>query len=224
MKLLLVEDERKLLNALSRLLRQNGYQVDVAMDGNDGLTKAVSGDYDLLVLDRMLPFRDGISIVKEYRNQGFHNPVLFLTAKDTPGDRVVGLDSGADDYLVKPFSMEELLARLRALGRRKEKELVNSTISIAGLKLDRLKCEVTKDQELIKLSIKEASLLELLMSNYGQVVTKERIYEWVWGYNSQAEFANIDLYVHYLRKKLNTNNIKTVRGIGYFFTEDVHVS
>jgi DNA-binding response OmpR family regulator len=224
MKLLLVEDEVKLTKALSHLLKQNGYMVDVATDGETGLEMAGAGGYDLIILDRMLPGRDGISVIKEFRGQGFHTPVIFMTAKDSPQDRVEGLDSGADDYLIKPFSTDELLARLRALARRKNKELVANTITVAGLTLDPLKCEVTKGADRIQLSIKEALLLELLMRNYGQVVTKELIFERVWGYCSETEFANIDLYIHYLRKKLNISSIKTVRGVGYFLQEEAHVS
>lgn len=224
MKLLLVEDELKLAKALSYILKQNGYMVDVAADGEAGLEMAVTGGYDLIILDRMLPVRDGISLIKEFRGQGFQTPVIFMTAKDSPQDRVEGLDSGADDYLIKPFSTDELLARLRALARRKNKELVASTLTVAGLTLDPLKCEVTKGADVIQLSAKEALLLELLMRNYGQVVTKELIFERVWGYSSEIEFANIDLYIHYLRKKLNISRIKTVRGVGYFLQGEVHVS
>lgn len=224
MKVLLVEDEVKLVTALSHLLRKNGYIVDTATDGETGLDMAATNCYDILILDRMLPKRDGISILKEIRKLGLTTPVLFLTAKDTPGDRVEGLDSGADDYLVKPFVTEELFARLRALSRRQHKELVGNFITVAGLTLDPLKCEVTKGEKVIQLSVKEALLLELLMRNRGQVVTKEIIFERVWGYDSQTEFGNIDLYIHYLRKKLNLSCIKTVRGIGYFLKGEVDVS
>lgn len=225
MKLLLVEDEIKLVKALSHLLRQNGYAVDTAIDGEIGLEMAVTGNYDLIILDRMLPSRDGIWIIKEFRNQGFNTPVIFMTAKDTPQDRVEGLDAGADDYIIKPFSMEELLARLRALARRKNKELVGDLISAAGLTLNPLKCEVTKGgEDVIRLSVKESMLLELLMRNYGQVVTKECIFERVWGYCSDTEFGNIDLYIHYIRKKLSLTCIKTVRGVGYSLKEKADVS
>lgn len=224
MKLLLVEDELKLVKALSYILKQNGYVVDVATDGETGLEMAVTGSYDLIILDRMLPSQDGLSIIKEYRNQGFHAPVIFMTAKDSPQDRVEGLDAGADDYLIKPFSTDELLARLRALARRKNKELVENTITVAGLTLDPLKCEVLKGTDVIQLSVKEALLLELLMRNHGQVITKELIFERVWGYYSETEFANIELYIHYLRKKLNITCIKTVRGVGYYFQGEADVS
>jgi DNA-binding response OmpR family regulator len=224
MKLLLVEDELKLVNALSHLLKKNGYSVDTATDGEIGLEMALVGCYDLVILDRMLPTRDGLSIIKELRSQGCDQPVMFLTAKDTLEGRVQGLDSGADDYLVKPFSTEELLARIRALSRRKGKELVDKTITVPGLTLDPLKGEVYKGEEVIQLTVKEALLLELLMRNHGQVVTKEVIFDRVWGYYSKTEFGNIDLYIHYLRKKLNTSHIRTIRGVGYLLKGEDDVS
>jgi DNA-binding response OmpR family regulator len=224
MKLLLVEDEIKLATALANLLKKSGYVVDSTTDGEYGLEMAVTGIHDLIILDLMLPRLDGISIIKQFRSLGFETPVLIISAKDAPHDRVEGLDSGADDYLIKPFSKEELLARLRALTRRKFKGLIGNTIVAAGLTLDPLKCEVNKDNEIIKLSVKESMLLEILMRNHGQVITKTRIFEKVWGYYSQTEFANIDLYIHYLRKKLNSSCIKTVRGIGYFLEEKTDVS
>lgn len=219
MKLLLVEDELNLVKELFQILRENGYLVDNATDGQTGFEKAITGVYDLIILDRMLPRRDGISIVKEFRSQGFDTPVLFISAMDAPQDRVEGLDSGADDYLIKPFFMEELLARLRALSRRKGKEFIGNIITAGGLTLDPLKCEVTRKNKVIQLSVKEALLLEILMRNSGRVITKELLYERVWGYESDIQFANIDLYIHYLRKKLSASCIKTVRGVGYYLTE-----
>lgn len=224
MKLLLIEDEHRLVEALSYLLKKNGYAADTAMDGETGVEMALTGIYDVIILDRMLPKLDGISILQEIRQRGFDTPVLFLTAKDTLKDRVEGLDAGADDYLVKPFSSEELLARLRALARRKNKELINRIITVAGISFDPLRGEVIKENQIIQLSVKESQLLELLMYNQGQVITKERIFEKVWGYYSGTDIANVDLYIHYLRKKLNTTTIKTVRGVGYFFEESQHVS
>ncbi|MBP2645625.1 MAG: mprA 2 [Firmicutes bacterium] len=220
MKLLLVEDENKLVDALSYVLKKNGYVVDIAVDGELGIEMAATGVYDIILLDRMMPNRDGLSILKEIRAMGIEVPVMFLTAKDSPRDRVEGLDAGADDYLVKPFFTDELLARLRALSRRKNKELTRNTISAAGFSFDPMRCEVLKDEEVIHLTLKESLLFELLIRNCGQVITKERIMEKVWGYNSDTEIANVDLYIHYLRKKLNTSNIKTVRGVGYYLEED----
>jgi two-component system copper resistance phosphate regulon response regulator CusR len=217
MKLLLVEDNRKLVDALSQVLKSNGYAVDSAQDGETGLEMAVSGVYDIIILDRMLPRMDGMSFLKEFRSLGYHTPILILTAKDAPKERVEGLDAGADDYLVKPFFTEELLARLRALTRRKGKDLVGDTISIDGLTLKPLLGEVTKGDKTIHLTVKESLLLELLMRNHGQVVPKERIMEKVWGYNVDTDIASVDLYIYYLRKKLQIPNIKTVRGVGYYF-------
>ncbi len=224
MQLLLIEDEQRLSEALSYLLKKKGYAVDTALDGEIGLDMAATGAYDLLILDRMLPERDGISLLKEFRLMGFDTPVLFLTAKDTPNDRVEGLDAGADDYLIKPFSTEELLARIRALTRRKSKELVSNTISAAGWTLNPLRSEVIINDQTIKLTIKESLLLELLMRNSGLVVSKDRIMEKVWGYHANIELANVDLYIHYLRKKLNTSLIKTVQGVGYYLKGDNNVS
>lgn len=225
MRLLLVEDEKRLLDALSFILKKKGYSVDTAAEGESGMEMAATGIYDLLILDRMLPGCDGLTILKEFRRLGFTAPVLFLTAKDAPRDRVEGLDAGADDYLVKPFSTEELLARLRALARRKEKELTSSdVVTAAGWVLDPSRSEVKTDNETIRLTIKEMLLLELLMRNCGLVVTKEKILEKVWGYYANIELANVDLYIHYLRKKLNTTAIKTVRGIGYYLEDKKDVS
>lgn len=224
MQLLLVEDEQRLAEALAHILKKKGYAVDTAADGETGLDMAATGIYDILILDRMLPCRTGISLLKEFRKLGFDTPVLFLTAKDAPKDRVEGLDAGADDYLVKPFSTEELLARIRALTRRKNKELAEDLVTAAGWVLNPLRSEVTLDDQIIKLTVKESLLLELLMRNYGLVVSKDRILEKVWGYYAEIELANVDLYIHYLRKKLNTSLIKTVRGIGYYLKENDHVS
>jgi len=224
MKLLLVEDDSKLLEALSHLLKETGYIVDTASDGENGREMAITGIYDIIVLDRMLPRLDGISLLKEIRSLGLDTPVIFLTAKDAPKERVEGLNAGADDYLVKPFFADELLARLRVLTRRNNKGFVGDVITAAGLTLAPLRSEVTKGVETFQLTIKELLLLELLMINSGQVVTRECIMAKIWGYNSECDFASIDVYIHFLRKKLNLSNIRTVRGIGYCLQEDNHVS
>lgn len=217
MKLLLVEDESRLADALCHVLKRSGYSVDIAADGEIGIEIASTGIYDMIILDRMLPRRDGMSFLKEFRTLGFDTPVLFLTAKDTTKDLVEGLDAGADDYLIKPFSTEELLARLRALTRRKGKDIISDTISTSEISFNPLRCEVIKCGKTIHLTAKESLLLELLMRNFGQVVTKERIMEKIWGYNTDTDIANVDLYIHYLRKKLGPNIIRTVRSVGYFF-------
>ncbi|EGW36815.1 response regulator transcription factor [Desulfosporosinus sp. OT] len=224
MKLLLIGAETKLSNALCRILSKEGYVVDGTMDSEIGLEMALFGSYDLLVLDWLLPNIDGLSIVKELRLQGITIPILLLSANSKLEDKVEGLDAGADDYLVKPFFNEELLARLRALSRRKNKELVDNNLMVAGLILDTLKCNVSKGRELINLSRKETLLLETLMRNCGNVVTKERIFERLWGSYSRNEFANVDLYIYYLRRKIGASYIKTVRGVGYYLENKSGVS
>jgi DNA-binding response OmpR family regulator len=224
MKLLLVEDDRKLLDALSHLLKEAGYVVDIAADGEKGLQLASLGGYDVIILDRMLPFFDGFFILKEIRKWGFDTPVLFLTAKDALKDKVEGLNAGADDYLVKPFFVDELLARLRVLTRRKGKGVVGDVIKAAGLILDLLQSKVTKGEETFQLTLKESALLELLMVNSGQIVTRECIMAKIWGYNSDVDVASIDVYIHFLRTKINIANIHTVRGIGYCLQENKNVS
>ena len=216
MKLLLVDDENKLVDALSHLLKKNGFVVDVAMDGETGIEMACTGVYDIIILDRMLPYLDGFSLLKEFRRLGHTTPVLFLTAKDTPEDRAAGLNLGADDYLVKPFFTVELVARLHALARRKNNDLTDTLLTIDDIIFDPQRGQVIKKGTVIQLTLKEAQLLELLIRNQGQVVTKQRIIEKVWGYNSEAEESTINIYVHYLRKKINMSNLKTVRGVGYY--------
>ena len=223
MKLLLIEDEVKLSEALTVLLRRAGYTVDTALDGLTGLNMACTNPYDVIILDRMLPHLDGLSVLKEIRKLKLTIPILFLTAKDAPSDRVEGLECGADDYLIKPFFTEELLARIKALLRRTNKKTTDNTISIGDLTLHILHGEAIKGNEKIQLTAKEAALLSLLMHNIGQVITKERIMEKIWGYDSDANISNVDLYIYYLRKKLNIPNIKTIRGIGYSFEEDTDV-
>ncbi len=220
MKLLLAEDETKIADALAHLLKRNGFVVDTATDGETAIDMACTGIYDIIILDRMLPRRDGLSLLREFRSQGHTTPVLILTAKSAPQERAEGLNAGADDYLVKPFFTVELLARLKALARRKNKDLMETVLTADGLVLDPLRGQVTKDDEIIQLTLKESQLLELLIRNYGRVVTKDRIIQKVWGFNSDAEFTAVNLYIHYLRKKLNCNNIKTVRGIGYCLQQE----
>jgi len=225
MRLLLVEDEPRLSEALAYILKKNNYGVDTAYDGDTGQAMAETGVYDLIILDRMLPRKEGVTLLKELRRQGLHTPVLLLTAKDSVQDRIEGLDAGADDYLVKPFSTEELLARLRALGRRPSGQIQDEQLKVAGLTLKPLHCELTQGIETVKLTLKESLLLELFMRNPGQVITKEQILDRVWGLDTEVEANNIEIYVHYLRKKLNSPNVKieTVRGIGYCLKEAPHV-
>jgi DNA-binding response OmpR family regulator len=181
----------------------------------------------MIILDRMLPLKEGLQVLKELRSKGLITPVLLLTAKDTVGDRVEGLDAGADDYLIKPFATTELLARIRALLRRQTDQFQSENLQVGSLVLDPLRCEATNQKETIRLTYKESQLLELFMRKKGQVITKEQIMDKVWGLESSVEMNNIEIYIHYLRKKLDHQTcniqIKTIRGIGYCLKEDVNV-
>ena len=227
MRLLLIEDERRLSDALAYIFKKNSYGVDVAFDGESGQAMAETGIYDLVILDRMLPKKEGVAVLKELRSQGLKTPVLLLTAKDAVEDRVEGLDAGADDYLIKPFATEELLARVRALARRQNEQLNGEKLNLASLTLDPLRCEATDGKETVRLTVKESQLLELFMRNHGQVITKDQILNRVWGLDSDVEMNNIEIYIHYLRKKINPEqfhvHIETVRGVGYCLKEDGNV-
>ena len=227
MRILLIEDEKRLADALEYMLKKNHFAVDAAFDGLSGQDMAESGIYDLIVLDRMLPGKDGVEVLRQLRAGGSHVPVIFLTAKDSVENRVEGLDAGADDYLIKPFSTKELMARIRALARRRETRFVGKTVTLGGLNALPQKLEAVVDGQVIRLSVKEMQLLELLLRNAGQVLIKEQIFERVWGFNSDADISSVELYIHYLRKKIPCRKagveIKTVRGVGYMM-EAVNVS
>lgn len=227
MRILLIEDEPRLSEALTYILKKNKYGIDNAYDGETGQAMAETEVYDLIILDRMLPRKEGVTLLKELRKQGITTPVLLLTAKDSIQDRIDGLDAGADDYLIKPFAMDELLARLRALGRRRSSPPIqDEQLTVAGLILKPLHCELTMENETVKLTLKESLLLELFMRHPGQVITKEQILDRVWGLDTEVETNNVEIYVHYLRKKLNSTKVKieTIRGIGYSFKEEPDVS
>src|SRR5688572_10009826 len=198
MRILVVEDEHKIAQALKRGLEQEHYAVDLAFDGDEGLASAATGEYDLIVLDRMLPGKDGVAICKELRSQGNHTPVLMLTAKDQVRDRIQGLDSGADDYLVKPFSFEELLARMRALLRRPH-EAISTVLEVGDLQLDPAHYTVTRADRPISLSNKEFALLEYLMRNAGRVLTKDTIMSHVWDFDADILPNTVEVYIGYLR-------------------------
>lgn len=223
MRILLVEDETRLAEALEQILKKQGYLVDVTGDGSTGQDMAETGIYSVIILDRNLPDIEGVEILKYLRYKKITTPVIFLTAKDTVSNRVEGLDAGADDYLVKPFSKDELLARVRALARRSENLQTSDTVCVAALCLDMRSCEVAIGAEKVKLSITEAQLLELLMRNPGQVLTKEQILDRIWGFNKDVEIKNVELYIFYLRKKIALDKggvaIDTVRGVGYCLKE-----
>ena len=218
MHILLVEDELKMARALRRGLEQEGHSVDSATDGDDALSRGVEFEYDAMVLDVMLPGRDGFSICRELRARDRWAPVLMLTARDAVEDRIRGLDAGADDYLVKPFAFGELLARLRALIRRGASERP-AIITVGDVELDPAAHTVTREGRLVDLSVREFSLLEFLMRHPGEVVSRTRILEQVWDVNYDSFSNVVDVYVGYLRRKLEQPFgrpfIRTVRGVGY---------
>lgn len=220
MRILLVEDDKRLCNALKFQLREQNYTVDTAADGAAGLELALAADYDIILLDRMMPGLDGLEALKKLRAAGRRCPVLFITAKDAIEERIAGLDAGADDYLVKPFSTGELLARIRAVSRRPQEIVDNETLYFEGLELGPRTGLLSKDGGRIELTSKESALMELLMLNKGQVLTREVILDRVWGLSDDVEPGNVDTYVHFLRKKLmvleSDVTIRTVRGIGFY--------
>jgi DNA-binding response OmpR family regulator len=221
-RILIVEDEERLARLISRVLREEGYAAETAADGKVGLSRALSEDFDLLILDWMLPDRSGIQILRGLRAAEMSVPVLMLTARDQIEDRVEGLDAGADDYLPKPFAFPELLARVRALARRPWGENDGGTALSAGdVTLDPVRHEVRRGGERVELTAKEFALLATLLQRPGQVFTRSVLLDTVWG-GSPEVYANVvDLYVSYLRKKLDRegepSRIRTVRGVGYTF-------
>ena len=220
MRLLLVEDEKRMARALCEILRLEKYDVDWCDDGFSGMDAVESGLYDLIVLDVMLPGRSGFDIARQARRSGIKTPILMLTAKGELDDKVTGLDSGADDYLTKPFQTRELLARLRALGRRNINS-TDGTLTYGDISLDAntftLSC--TTNGQTVRLSEKEYRILEYLIANQGQILTREQLAVKIWGYESDAEYNNVEVYMSFVRKKLNfveaKTEIKAVRGIGY---------
>jgi heavy metal response regulator len=223
MRILVIEDEKKVADFIKRGLKEEGYAVDVASDGEEGLFQAMEIAYDLILLDLMLPKLDGISLCKKLRQNNIRTPLIMLTAKDSVKDKVTGLDSGADDYLTKPFSFEELLARIRALLRKGINNLP-TRLQVADLVLDLVSHKVWRAKEEITLTAKEYSLMEYFMRNPGVVITRTMIAEHVWDINFDTFTNVIDVYVNYLRNKIdkeqNKKLIHTVRGRGYILKED----
>ncbi|MBQ9069590.1 MAG: response regulator transcription factor [Eggerthellaceae bacterium] len=222
MYVLIVEDDVRLADAVSQILCNNNYRVDVVHDGVDGLSYAETGSYDVIVLDVMLPKMNGFEVVAELRRRKVPTPVLMLTARDALGDKVGGLDSGADDYMTKPFAPAELMARLRSLTRR-QGEVVFETAEFGDIKLDLDSCDLICNEKSIHLGFKEFSITKLLIANAGRVVSKETIIEKVWGYDSEVEDNNVEAYISFLRKKLDfvgsTVRIVTLRKVGYRLDE-----
>ena len=223
MHILVVEDEPRLADLVKRTLEQERHVVDVTHDGATAYTMATETRYDLIVLDLMLPEMDGIEVCRELRGQGVDSRILMLTARGTTEDRVTGLDAGADDYLVKPFSFAELLARIRALSRREVAPEPEEELQVADLVLDLSRHEARRGDETIDLTAKEFALLEYLMRNSGRVLTRSQILDHVWGYDFESNTNVVDIYVHYLRNKIDRDYpeqlIRTVRGVGYGLRE-----
>ncbi|MGO5023501.1 response regulator transcription factor [Lawsonibacter sp. LCP25S3_G6] len=219
MRILLVEDEEYMAQAVAQVLGKNNYTVDLAHDGEYGLDCALSGIYDIVILDIMLPGRSGLEILKTLRQERIAVPVLLLTAKGETEDKVTGLDLGADDYLTKPFEMQELLARLRVLARRKQEISVQNGYAFGDTHLNPYTLSLYCGNQSFKLTLKESQLLEMLMDARGGVISKDRIIEKVWGFDSDAEDRHVEVYISFLRKKLKAlgadTSIETVRGMGY---------
>jgi two-component system, OmpR family, response regulator len=222
MRILVVEDDRKIADALKRGLERQSYAVDVCYDGEEGGVMAETEPYDLIILDRMLPGKDGISILKSLRESRSTVPILLLTAKDKVLDRAEGLNAGADDYLVKPFAYVELIARVRALLRRPQ-EILDTSIEASGVTLDRDNFTATRLGRQINLTAKEFGLLDYLMSNAGKITTKDQIIQHVWDYDADILPNTVEVYIGYLRTKLDKafagspQLIHTRRGFGYMF-------
>jgi DNA-binding response OmpR family regulator len=221
MRILVIEDDDRLARVIARVLRQERFEVDLAHDGETGLELALTGIHDALIVDWMLPRRDGLEIVRALRAEGVATPVLMLTARGEMPRRVEGLDAGADDYLGKPFAFAELLARLRALLRRGERPLLEPVTTIGDVTIDFAAHSVHRGAQPIELSPREYALLETLVRNRGRVLSRDQLLERVWGYDAEPQGNVVDLYIHYLRRKLGPDGrdgeplIRTVRGSGY---------
>jgi len=220
MRILVVEDEKHLAEALAQILKENKYTVDTVFDGEDGLDYSLSGVYDIIILDIMLPVRSGLEILREIRKNKVTTPVLLLTAKNDVSDRIEGLDMGADDYLSKPFNTGELLARVRALHRRSGESLINNNeITYGDVTLDMGAVKLSGPKSTVSLTKKELDLLEYLIINKSMVISKENIIDKLWGFDSEAEANHVEVYISFLRKKLAFVSdkviIDTVRRVGY---------
>jgi DNA-binding response OmpR family regulator len=222
-KVLLVEDERRLVQLVRRVLEEEGHRVEVAYDGLEGLRLALEGDFDVIVLDILLPEMNGVEVCQALRRAKVDTPVLMLTALDSVEDKVRGLDAGADDYLAKPFAFQELLARLRALSRRRVQPREPHRLQVGDLVLDLQRRRAWRGGREIELSPKEFALLELLMRNAGRVLTRTQILDHVWGYDFAPDSNLVDVYIAYLRRKVDKGHqrslIHTVRGHGYMISE-----
>jgi two-component system copper resistance phosphate regulon response regulator CusR len=223
MRILIIEDEPRIIEFIKQGLEQEGFQVDAVTDGKAGLSYALSCEYDTIILDIMLPQMDGYEVCSELRGRGLETPIIMLTARDAVADRVDGLNAGADDYLTKPFAFEELVARIRAVTRRRQSKSTVNTVKIEDLEVDLDRHKVLRAGKEIDLTPKEYKLLEYLVTNKNKVLSRSKIMENVWGFDFDAETNVVDVYIRYLRQKLDDDHekklIKTVRGFGYIFGE-----
>lgn len=220
MRILIAEDDERLAAALEKILKDNGYELDVVHNGRDGLDYAKNADYDVIILDVMMPIMNGFEVTKEIRRAGKSTPILLLTARDATADKITGFDSGADDYMTKPFSPAELMAHLRALMRR-QGEVQFERLTAGDLELDLESYELKCGPKAIQLSYKEFSIMKILMNNPGAVVSKETLIEKAWGAASNAGDNNVEAYISFLRKKIahldSRSKIDTIRRAGYRF-------
>lgn len=222
MRILIAEDERELSAALVAMLEYNHYSVDAVFDGADALDYALTENYDAIILDIMMPKKSGLEVLRELRRSQVNTPILMLTAKAEISDRVAGLDAGADDYLTKPFAMNELLARLRAMTRRRS-EFSPNTLTMGRVTLNRANFELAGEKASYRLGNKEFQMLEMLMANPGRLISTDQFMERIWGYDSEAEVNVVWVYISYLRKKLAALDsgleIRATRGVGYSLEE-----
>jgi DNA-binding response OmpR family regulator len=222
MAILIIEDEKKLVDVLKKALKIERYAVDAAFDGEEGLEKALKNNYDLIILDLMLPKRDGVDVCKELRLHQVQTPIIMLTARGTVEDRVVGLNIGADDYLVKPFGMEELFARVRSVLRRR-KTTDPDIMTIADLTLDRVKHEVARAGKTIELTPKEYKLLNMLLTHKGEALSRKKLIDGIWSPEFTESHNELNVHVRYLRRKIDGKGqkplIHTIRGVGFTIKE-----
>lgn len=223
MRILIVEDEVSLADAVTAILKKEQYFVDAVYDGRDGLDYALSGIYDLILLDIMLPKMNGLDVLKSLRDNGISTPVMLLTARSEVNDKIKGLDCGADDYLTKPFNKGELLARVRALTRRKG-EIPSNELKFGDITLNQSTYELSCGSLSLKLGAKEFKIMQMLMFSQKSIISKDEFIEKIWGYDSEAEYNSIEVYISFLRKKLGAIKseiqIKASRGVGYYLEEN----
>ena len=223
MRILIIEDNEVVCQNISSVLKNEGYEVDYCLDGQEGLEYALCADYNLILLDRLLPYLEGTELLKQIRQKGISTPVIMVTALGQIDDKVTGLDAGADDYITKPFSMKELLARVRALCRRPPQIKTSEIISHHDIEFDKLQLTLTGPKASCTLSKRESSLIELFIETPNRLLSRQFIYSRVWGVNSFVEDGNIDNYIRFLRRRLtsigSSQKIKTVRGVGYILED-----